>query len=242
MNRHSDHLASTLKLKGLSGFSIIELLVTISIGVFITLGLSQIFVSMWSTSSTQSTLAQFQDNERMAIVMISKMVQKSGYFPNPAAMNAAIALPSSTVSTDGAIFTAGTGITGTTGAVNDTLDLEFMSSGNDGLLNCQGGKASVPTIFINSFSINASNQLVCSVSGNTPFTVATNVSSMKVLFGVDSQGLGTTDSYLTAAAVQASNLWPKVRMIAITLSFSNPLYPAEAPISWVQFINLMRTS
>jgi len=230
------------KNRHIAGFNLIELMVAVSIGLVITLGLSQVFVSMWGTSSDQTTLAQFQDNQRLTIAMVSAMVQQAGYYPNPATTTAAAALPTINTTTDGAVLTAGTGISGTTGSTSDTLDLAFTSSGSDNIFNCQGSTATTPTMYVNTFLVNASNQLVCSVGDNTPMTLATNVASMKIMYGVDSKGLGTTDSYMTAAQVQSANMWAKVRMVAVTLNFNNPLYKTEPPVSWVQFINLMRAS
>ena len=77
-NRTSSIKHQTTKIKSVvrqgyalqSGFSMIELMVAILIGLFLTLGLSQIFLSMYSTSQSQGNLSQNQENQRLGIVML----------------------------------------------------------------------------------------------------------------------------------------------------------------------------
>ncbi len=225
-----------------SGGGLIELLIAVLIGLFITLGLSQVFLNMWSASLSQNSLAQFQDNERLALFMLSNTIQQAGYYANPVTSTAATALPATTsAGGDLATIAAGIGISGTTGTTNDTIDVSFQTSGSDGLMNCQGKTAATATVFVNSFSINNSNQLVCSLDGGTTFlTLATNVASMKILYGVDSQGLGTTDCYLSASSMTTA-LWALARTVQITITFTNPIYSSQTR-PWVQTINLMRLS
>jgi|GEM_PF-488705 len=247
------------------GLSLIELMVAVIIGLFITLGLSQLFLSMYSTSASQNTLAQYQDNQRIAIVMLTNTTQMAGYFYNPTAQTANAALPAlAAANADTSVFTAGAGVTGfgpatgTTAATSDSINLYFLSSGSDDIYNCQGGIAAVgiPTAFVNSFSIDANNQLQCTVTSivanvatgpNTPLALATRVKSMNILYGVDVAGTGTVSSYLSANAVQAAGLWANVRTAQITLNFFTPnvLNPAvtlTTSTPWLQTINLMRQS
>lgn len=247
------------------GFSLIELMVAVVIGLFITLGLSQLFLSMYTTSSSQNMLAQYQDNQRIAIVMLTNVVQIAGYYYNPIAQTAINALPTLlTANADTSTFTAGTGITGVgtatgiTPATSDSVNLYFLSSGSDNMYNCQGGLAAAGTVtaFVNSFSINSNNQLQCTVTtivGNvvtgpsTPLMLANGVQSMNILYGVDITGAGTVSSYLTGNAVQAANLWANVRTVQIRLNFIDPnvVNPATTLTSttpWIQTINLMRHS
>ena len=229
-----------------SGTSLIELMVAIIIGMFITLSLSQIFVSMWASSTSQNSLAQFQDNERLGLVMLSNTIQQAGYYSNPVTNTAVSALPAYTATAGDLVsMAAGVGVGGTSastnGTSNDTVDIAYQTSGSDGLINCQGQTSSTSTVFVNSFSINSSNQLVCSMDGGVTFlTLASNVASMTIVYGVDSQHLGTTDSYIAASAMTAS-LWPWVRSVQITITFTNPLYNSKT-IPWVQSINIMSVS
>ncbi|TDK68020.1 PilW family protein [Sapientia aquatica] len=250
-----------------SGFSLIELMVAVLIGLFLTLGLSQIFLSMYSTSQSQNKLGQAQENQRLGVVMLANTVQLAGFYagkPTSATANV-LALPQlATNNTDGSSFTAGAGIVGIgggsgTGAKSDSVNIYFQSGGvdQDGIINCQGGTAPASTLttFVNSFYINSSWQLVCSVTTNngkpnTPLVLANDVYSMSILYGVDSVLSGTTDTYLTATDVQTNGKWLNVRSIQITLNFFTPnllnpnaAYTSTSPTTpWVQTISLMSKS
>jgi len=249
-----------------AGFSLIELMVAILIGLFITLGLSQVFLSMYSTSQSQTTLSQFQNNQKTSIVLLSNTVQLGGYFAAPpTSINyAATALPAVTNPGDSSTFVAGAGIVGTTGTGSpqqDTLNIYYQTSGSDNVFNCQGGTATSTsptptyTTFINSFAINANNQLTCTVSknGGTPNTalvLANNIQNMTITYAVDTTGgtADTTNAYMTAAQVTTSSMWNNVRAVQITLNFctSNVMNPASTSCAsvtpWVQTINLMSKS
>jgi len=266
----NDHLMRQNKLHAISarqgGFSLIELLVAILIGLFIILGLSQVFLNMYSTSKSEGSLFQFQNNQRTGIVMLTNTVQLAGYFASPpTSINyAQSVLPAVTNSGDGTAFTPGTGIVGTGtsgGSSSHTINIYYQTSGADNVYNCQGGVASVGsptplyTTFINSFSINASNQLVCTVTTNgagtasLPLVLADNIQSMSILYGIDSTGsAATTNTYMDATTVSAKSMWANVRAVQITLNFctANVLNPGSTTCAsttpWVQTINLMGKS
>ncbi len=92
--------------------------------------------------------------------------------------------------------------------------------------------------------------LSCTVYANNDNTGATapgalaaplvsNVSSMDVLYAVDTGGKGSADKYLTADLLTTTT-WKAVKAVRITLNFINPNAAAgSATIPWVQTINLM---
>jgi len=248
-----------------AGFSLIELMVAVLIGMFIVLGLSQVFLNMYSTSQSQGTLFQYQNNQRQAILALTNITQSAGYYAaSPTNINyAQTALPAVTNSGDGSTFIAGAGIVGTTGTGStqqDTLNIYYQSSGTDNIYNCQGGVTTVGsyTTVINSFSINASNQLVCTVkvgaaAVSTPLVLANNIKNMTILYGIDTTAGGgsplmTTNTYMTATQVGAASYWPNVRAVQITLNFCTPNLFNAASTScstttpWVQTINFMSKS
>jgi type IV pilus assembly protein PilW len=231
------------------GLSLVELMVAITIALFIVLGLSLVYVNMKSAFNSQDQMAQIQDAERLAVTMLTTTVQSAAYFPNPVANTRAVALPASaTANTDGTTFAAGQGITGT-GAQGSsgshTLDVRFVTANGDGLMNCQGqtNTSGSNQISINSFSVDANNELQCAVNGGTPVVLVNNVAKMTVLYGVDVNADGFADSYLDATTISAGNLWASVRSAQVTLTFVNPLASqtggsATLPTPWVQTIAL----
>ncbi|MET3105396.1 type IV pilus assembly protein PilW [Oxalobacteraceae bacterium GrIS 2.11] len=241
-----------------SGFSLIELMVAVVIGLFITLGLTQMFVNMYSTSQSQNNLYEYQENQRQGIVLLMHSAQLAGYYASTpsATVSASTILVAQTNSGDGTTFVAGAGIVGKKGypaTGTDSIDIYYQTSGADNIINCQGGVATVPTLVINSFYINSSNQLVCTVTlppaaPSTPLVLANNVGSMTISYGIDKISAGTTDALLDATAVQTNVMWPSVRAIQVTLNFctGNIVNSASTACSatspWVQTINLMSKS
>lgn len=225
---------------GMQGFSLIELMVAITIGLFITLGLSQMFLSMYSTASTQRGLADFQDNQRIGVTVLTNTMELEGYYSTPSAS----LLPVATVNADGSSFAAGTAIVGTTGT-NDTVNIYYQTGGSavDNIINCQGGASTLAATVINSFSINASNQLVCTVSSagvtSAALVLATNVTGMKILYGVIGSAQTGMSCYLSAAQINASGAanWANVVSAQITLTLLNAV--TNTSTNWVQTINLL---
>lgn len=232
------------------GFSLVELMVAITIALFIALGLSVLYMNMKTAFTSQDQMAQLQDGQRLATTMLTTTLQSAAYFPNPLVNTLVTALPTTTVANpDGTTFAAGQGISGTSSATSsgsDTVDVRYQTATGDGLMNCQGGNntSGSAQVWVNSFAVNANNELTCAVNGGTPAALVSNVAQMTVLYGVDTDGDGVTDTYLSAATVTSANLWANVHTAQFTLSFLNPLAAqtgaaATLPNPWVQIINLM---
>ena len=246
-----------------SGFNLIELMIAVVIGMFIVLGISQIFISMYSTSQSQDTMAQFQDNERLASTMLMNSIQMAGYYYTSGVPTSTASPLTTYTNSDGSIFTSGNGLVGTGSAVStasDTINTYFASGGadKDGVINCQGGTAPTGTYttYINNFSINSSHQLVCALStngatANTGLVLASNIQNMTILYGVVTKTGGTTtDTYASAAKVTSNSWWGSVRTVQVTINFCtagilNPnakiTYPC-ATTPWIQTINIMGLS
>lgn len=236
------------------GFSIIELMVAIAIALFIIGAVAAIYLNMRNTFTSQDSLSQLQDNERLALAMLTTTVQSAGYFVNPLTTTAATALPAVTVTRADktkSVFVAGQAIVGsgdTTGfgADSDTLAVQYQTAQNDTLMNCQGATNTTTPLLvsINSFAINANNELTCTIGSGSPQVLTGNVYQMQVLYGVDTDGDGAMDTYLPASGVTAGDLWSNVFTAQVTLTFLDVLKskagaPVKMPTSVVQTINLM---
>ncbi|VWX62446.1 Type IV pilus assembly protein PilW [Burkholderiales bacterium 8X] len=229
------------------GFSLIELMVAVTIGLFVALGLSAIYLNMKQTFSSQQQLAELQDSERLALAVLTTTIESARYFPTPNLLTASTALPA--VPT---LFVATQGLSGTKGAAgaSDTVTSRFVTAPGDTVMDCLGNAqpatATLNRTVVNTFSV-AGNSLVCSttIDGVTlSSSLVGNVTSLKVLYGVDSDSASddyrSADVYLDAAAVSAMvDGWLSVRTARITLSFQNPFSTAAAPIAWTQTVALM---
>src|SRR5262249_44388144 len=66
--------------RGHAGFTMVELMVALTIGLLVTVGILTLLSSMKRNSTAQTGLAQLQDNERIAMNLIADLVQTAGYY------------------------------------------------------------------------------------------------------------------------------------------------------------------
>jgi type IV pilus assembly protein PilW len=248
-----------MKIRTQRGVTLVELMVSLTIGLFLVGGLLTLLGAMKSTNSSQSALSQVQDSERIALTIMTDVIQQAGFYVNPVINSQAGSFPviAGTFATAGQ-YIYGTG-TGTAAAPGDTITVRYNTAGGDGILNCLGGASTVAATFINTFSVTAGNlqcQLSTVVSGTTTVTAATTivtgVTSLNIYYGLQTNaGSGTTsaDTYLDATNVTAGGYWTNVKSVQVQLSFTNPLYglpgqsaAAKATIPLTRVIALMATA
>jgi type IV pilus assembly protein PilW len=249
-----------------SGFTILEMMVALAIGMIVVLGFAVTFVNMKQTFNSQSGLSQLQDNERLAMSILTAAIEQAGYFPtgaNPAAVPPVppkyIDRSQISASTEpvGGLMASQQYLAGTSAVAPavESLSAAFASAPGDGLLTCQGGtnpaSATATVAIRDTFYVDTTqNALGCSVLANGVTTtvpgsafqpLVTNVKSMTVLYGIDTDADTFVDTYMTATSVSAIAGWSQVKSIRVTLNFINPNAAAtgQATIPWVQIINVM---
>jgi type IV pilus assembly protein PilW len=229
-----------------AGATLVDLMIALALALFILLGLVVMFMHMKTSFTAQDRLSLLQDNERLALTILTASVRAAGYFPDPTASTPEAELPAA--SGPYGVLAAGQGLVGTGGAggQSDTLTSRYsVAPGDMQLVNCLGQANTGPTplVFTNTFSISAAQELLCSTDGGATATpLVSGVSSLSVAYGTDTAGSGQADRYLGAADVTAGGLWPQVRTARITLAFRNPFagQPGQPDtVSWVQTVNLM---
>jgi type IV pilus assembly protein PilW len=232
-------------LKTQRGFTLLEIMIAMSIGLFLLGALMTIVQTNKAVFINQSQLAQLQDSERMAMTLMADVIQRAGYFPDPTVNTAGGTLIAS------APFANGQTITG---AAGDSVSVRYMTAGGDGILNCSGlsnpvGGANI--LYVNQFAVVAgvpSGQLVCTMNG-TPYTLVNGVTNLSVLYGVKTNlaaAGNNVDTYLRASQMTPTN-WNNVITVMVTLTFNNPLFVAagqgQAPSFTIQrLVNLMNQS
>jgi type IV pilus assembly protein PilW len=228
---------------GQRGFTLIEILIALLIGVFLLGALLTIVQANRRVYGDQSQLAQLQDSERMALTLMTDVIQMAGYFPNPTQNTSGGSLPATAP-----FQNAGQSIFGKTAssAFGDQISVRYMTAGSDGILNCSGlsnpnpppaaGGANI--LYVNTFSV-VNGQLVCTltssatpttsvqynlVSGVTNATTSFGITNLVILYGVNTTGAGNAvDTYFSANQMSSAN-WNNVISVLIQLTFSNPLY------------------
>jgi type IV pilus assembly protein PilW len=194
-----------------------------------------------------------QDNERMALTMITDVIQSAGYYPNyPTQNTLAAALIAA------GPFAAGQSISGSAiGASGDQFQVRYMTAGGDNILNCSGQSNPIGgpnTVYVNSFQV-TTGQLQCTLTNITTNTTTLytlvggfpgsglDIVRMNILYGVKSNAAAignSVDTYMTAAQINATPaLWSNIISVQVKLTFTNPLY-ASNPTSQPQTVSVQR--
>ena len=221
-------------IKRQSGVGLVEIMISLVIALFLLFGLGTIFITTKYTYGAQQNLSNLQDNERLAMLMLTNVIQTGGYFPNPDTSTAAASLPAAAPYVVGGQAVSGTD--GATVTVPDTVRARYVTVAGDTIEDCNGGNATGTKD--NVFSINPPNPppppnppnllnpptLQCAVNGANPQPLVSGVQNMKVLYGVDptnSPSISAITAYVQAGAVAN---WNTVKSVRITLTFLNPLF------------------
>jgi type IV pilus assembly protein PilW len=235
MSEH--HLRAAMPHRRQAGFTLVEILVALLIGLFLLGGLMTLVQDNRRTFSSQNLLSQLQDSERLAMTIMTDVIQSAGYFPDPTTNTAVSALPVAGVMAAGQPFFG----TYNAAAPGDTLTVRYATTTGDTIINCTGGTNTTgnvaPLANTNVFSV-LNGQLLCALNGAAAVPLVGTVSAsaipnaiivnkLSILYGVNSAGTGTNvDTYVNAAGVTN---WNNVISVKITLTFNNPLYSATAP-------------
>jgi type IV pilus assembly protein PilW len=204
-----------------AGMGLIELLIAMTIGLVIVGAMFSVLVSTRSTSLAQTGMAQLQDDQRLALMMLTNTVQGAGYFPNPLTSTLTAELPANAT-----FVNAGQSVAGATGAAapGDTLIVRYEAGTADGTMDCngRGNTTGANLMLVNTFSVDANSNLVCSVNGGAAQALAGSVQNFRVFYGVDTDNDGSADRYIAASSMTNAN-WNNVVSVRSTLTFRNPL-------------------
>lgn len=230
----------TLNHRSQRGFTLIELSVAMVIALFLLGGLFAVVQNTRTTYGNQTALAQLQDNERLAMTLITDVVQSAGYFPDPSTHTAAAAFVNGTLA-------AGTPVTGTiqdfqpiagvrrTADPGDAITVRYMTASGDGVMLCNGtSNTTGDATYLNTFAVvvdptTGTSNLVCYLGKDfaAPAAAVTLVSGVKrldVLYGVK-RNAGTTnnvDTYARADQMTAAD-WLNVTSVKVKVTFANPM-------------------
>lgn len=240
-----DRLQRRKPARAARGFTFVEIMVALALGLFLIGGLLTLVQAMRRTATNQSGMSQLQDNERMAMQLITDVVQSTGYYTSPLTNSAASAFLVGTYTP--ATFASGQALMGNhTAGVPDIITNRYWTAGTgvgDNAINCTGNPSPTLASFVNQITVStASNYLTCTVwvNANNPVNVALvpGITNMTVLYGVESgNGVASNsvDAYLTADLVTAGTLWSQVRSVQVTLTFLNPMAAQPGQPATVNF-------
>jgi type IV pilus assembly protein PilW len=205
------------------GYSLIEVSVAMAVALFLLLGMFTVLQSTRKNSGNQNVLAQLQDQERIAMTIMTDVIQQAGYFPNAQTDKITDALQVSA-----AFATAGQSVFGGTDAYGDFVTIRYIGDSTGSVLDCRGSPIPDGTVeemkfHVQPLTVNANAPLTlwCSVNGNDA-PLVTNVQSLAVAYGADTSGTGSVNAYLPAN--QMAPYWTSVESVKLIVSFTNPLF------------------
>lgn len=202
------------------GFSLVELLIGMVVGLLLLLGIVQIFVGNKASFEAQESQAALQENARVSSFLLDLTIGHAGFRPN--------------AFEDESEALSGDGITGVEGNP-DEVTVRFLSDGN--LIDCFGatlanGDESINRFFLGPADADGLRDLRCTRTqipsgggANVTSTAAIieNVETMEILYGVDTDGDISVDRYMNAtdAAAQGFDSVLSVRLAIVLVTDDN---------------------
>jgi type IV pilus assembly protein PilW len=223
------------------GFSLVELLIGMAIGLFLLAGLLSFFGQNRLAYSYQQSQSGQQDSERLANITFTNVLQQAGYsdMTNQRIMNRAALFPAA------GLFTAGQAVVGTEASAtvaligggtrnvpNDSIALRFWDGA--GIIDCIGNPAPVGAMSVVLLSVDGVN-LNCNTDGGAaqplmgddqgPLAQQTRFLGMAIAYGLDTNGDESIDSFQRASGVAD---WAQVRVAEIQIIVQSGTRPPES--------------
>ena len=205
------------------GFSLIEMMIAMALGLLLLLVISTVFVSSRQTFREQEDNARIQENGRFALEILGRSIKQAGHVEVPF--------------NDFKVAFEGMAITGTNGGtgVADTLTIQYEGVANVDQ-DCEGALVDVTGRLIqNHFNLDAVNaELQCTgVISDTPAApgapptgsvLLENVEDLQLLYGVDTDANQSVDQYVASPADWNQVL--AVRLCVLVRSDKTNIVPA----------------
>ena len=250
--RHSTNMR---RRRAQRGFTLVELMVTVAIALFLLGGLLTILQNVRGTYNNQQLLAQLQDQQRFALTVLTDVIQAGGYFPDPIGMTPASALPGAGALPGTNLFQVGQAFSGTQPAGQpDSIGVRYRTANGDGVILCDGSTNTGPGVsqlYTNVFTVvppagAVPGQLVCTLTigaaTNVPVTIVTGVQGLTVYYGVKRNPVPVdynVDTYLTANQMAFAgpngNDWNNISAVRVVLQFNNPLFGQPGQPQFITF-------
>ena len=200
------------------GFTLVEVMVAIAIGLFLTAVIANLFVNNLSAYNTTDEISRLQENMRLAYQLLTRTVHLAGYRSSP---------NSAPVGDFGLFIGGAVAIDGTNDDVNgsDTLIVRYQGSGppDGSVFDCVGEEIGGNQIVTNRFYIwpgqNGGLALFCDrsivgVGTVTQREIVPDVQAMHILYGedTDTPSDAAADRYIARGGVSNMDTVVAVRI------------------------------
>jgi type IV pilus assembly protein PilW len=197
------------------GLTLVEILIALLIGVFLTAGVIQVFIGTKQTYRMQDALSRLQENGRLAMELIGRDIRSGDYreCPTMASVASAITGTNGTVQTNRALDAP------------DTINLTWQTRPNP-----TTNFKPCPSTSINNSGFDIRSTASCKApdgstskclyqSVGTPAVLVEGIENMQILYGIDTDTKpdGIPNYYTSAFATATDPLWQKVVTVRISL-------------------------
>lgn len=245
------------KVNSAKGFSLIELMIAIFIGLMLTLGTATLYISSYKSTSDRGEYEKIENNGRLALEVLTNIIEHAGYTSTNANLLQEKFIRNDTATAQVVSMNCGgvnnvintnifTGLTTGDDIAGDSIGVIFVGDANlntdcvGGVLPpaCQaGGVGSMGASRVyNHFSIGNNTDglpvLICAGSRtNTTVEVAEGVENLQILYGIDSNGDNQVGKYVSADNVPD---WGQVITVqlAILVRSEKPVFTTDEQRSY----------
>jgi type IV pilus assembly protein PilW len=229
------------------GFTIVEFMVAIAIGLIVSLVVGQIFVGSRQSFSGQEDSARMQENMRSASILLTRTIRLAGFSSYPTLDPNSLFPKASTPALTGAEDVATAGLPSGTDPTKptasapvttpDSVTVRYQGSGNgtgtpdQTIVDCVGGYIDFKATSASTFAVRPatkpdgtiSSSLYCSIDGGTTWQeLVPDVDNMQILYGVDSDADGSANVYQRITDVIAADQLDMVVSVRIWLLMRSP--------------------
>ncbi len=215
--------------RGCAGFSLVEMMVSMTIGLVVIAAAGQLFISSKRIFNLQQIQSSFQEQATLLGTMIYNLLRQTGNIDVSSAsiVREQLFRENATFPANGQTIIGVSGTTTRTVLNPDGAELQtfptdaiaFRFEGGPGILDCAGNPTTAGTYYEHALLIN-DYQLICRPAiGADPVAligVTTRLASrsvrvlgLKILYGVDENGDGSINDYNRAAEMTAPD-WKAV--------------------------------
>ncbi len=204
------------------GFTLIELIISMALGLLISMMVMQLLVSSNRTAALNDGILQAQETGRFAVSYLSSAIQKAGFSKNGNAPRAFMAGGDCNTPLPAYCIQNETGGDGDRIAIIRTSTAEDNQTCNGTALGVANGTPVIDVFYVES------NELKCATYNyNTKIRIGTiqsiinNVQALQILYGVEDTSLSSDKSnvtrYLNASDLTSDTDWIKVKIVKFSL-------------------------
>lgn len=164
-----------IKMNKNKGFSLVELMVSMLLGLLITGAAMQLFLANQQTFALQQTLSRVQEDGQLFVRFLVSDLRRAGLEMDGVSSSYA----------QGVQFAQVQGMPGS----SDGADFDRITVAYHGVSDCEGTQVAAMTEVVNTYFVNEDAELICdgNLTGGGGVALLTGVEAFEVMYGIDDQ-------------------------------------------------------